>query len=93
MKNSSKVGIALALGLTMSSSFVVWQKDTKTGWSFGLRAAQASVGGSASNKSDIGNRPIAMRETAQLAKKRNALIARVRQQLLDSVRPSVTKIQ
>jgi hypothetical protein len=93
VKNSSKVGIALALGLTMSSSFVVWEKDAKTGWSFGLRAAQASVGGAVSSKSDISNRAIAMRETARLAKKKNALIARVRHQLLNPVRHSATKIQ
>ena len=93
MKKSYKVGIALALGLTMSSSFMVQHEDTATGWPFGLPIiAQASAGGSAGNLDILHERTVALRESTLIKRQRQALVSRDRELLQSEARVSVATL-
>ncbi len=93
MKKSSKVGVTLALGLTMSSSFMVRDNDNSTGWPFGLQTAQASVSHFASSPYLFNDRTITERESAPLLRRRKALADRIRKELLQGAPVPVTRIQ
>ncbi len=84
MKKSSRVGIVLALGLTMASSFAVWEEESKSAMPFGFQSAQASITGTAGTRETVQDRELVLRQSMLRSRQRSALISRVRQQLLDA---------
>lgn len=91
MKKSSRVGIVLAISVTTSSSFLVWDDDTGNSWPLGLQVAQASTGSSSNGLETPGDRTMVLTQSALLERQRHALVSRVRGQLLSRAPAAVSE--
>ena len=81
MKKSTRAGLILALGLTMSSSFIVWDQNTETELPFGLPSALASASGTPGTSGLARTGQVTLRDAALQDRRMQALVLRVRQQL------------
>ena len=81
MKKSTRAGLILALGLTMSSSFIVWDQGSETELPFGLPSALASASGTPGTSGVVSTGQVTLRDAALQERRMQALVLRVRAHL------------